>query len=126
MLELKKKMIVSLVIVRRGTEYGNIQSDLFAKSALKVNVCEDEDDSQIQLSSVLTDYKTLANTLEESTDITISLIKASCAMCSEKDDNNMIQCSVCHHWLHFSCTKLPTYEVKILSAHNENLHVKIV
>ena len=25
----------------------------------------------------------------------------------------MIQCSICHHWLHFSCTKLPAYQVKI-------------
>ena len=103
---MKKKIIVSLVFVRRGTEYGNIQSDSFAKSALKVNLCEgegeDEDDSQIQLSSVLTGYKTLDNTLEEDSDITTSLIQASCAMCPEKDNNNMIQCSICHHWLHFS------------------------
>ena len=76
-------------------------------------MCEDEDDSQIQLSSVLTGYKTLDNTLEENSDITISLIQASCAMCPEKDDSNVIQCSICHHWLHFSCTKLPAYQVEI-------------
>ena len=109
-----------------GYKYGNIQSDLFAKSALKVNLCEDEDDSQIQLSSVITGYKTFDNTSEENSDITTSLIHASCAMCPEKDDNNMIQCSICHYWLLFSCTKLPVYQVKILSTHNENLHVKIV
>ena len=72
-----------------------------------------EDDSQIQFSSVLTGYKTWGNTLEESLDITTSLIQASCAMCPEKDDNNMIQCSICHHWLHFSCTKPPAYQFKI-------------
>ena len=88
---------------------------MFAKSALKINLCEDEDDSQIQLSSVLTGYKTLDNTLEEHSNITtsLSLIQASCAMCPEKDDNNMIQCSICHHWLPFSDTKLPAYQVKI-------------
>ena len=95
-LELKKKITVSLVFVRRGTEYGNIQSDLFAKSALNVNLCEDEDGSQIQLSSVLTGYKTLDDTSEENLDITTSLIQASCAMSPEKDDNNMIQCSIYH------------------------------
>ena len=31
-LELKKKIIVSLVFARRGTECENIQSDLFVKS----------------------------------------------------------------------------------------------
>ena len=86
---MKKKITISLVFVRSGTEYGNIQSDLFAKSSLKVNLCEDEDDSQIQLSGVLTGYKTLGNTLEENLDITTSLIQASCAMYFEKDDNNM-------------------------------------
>ena len=86
---------------------------MFAKSVLKVNLSEDEDGSQIQLSSVLTGYKTLDNTLEENSDITTSLIQASCAMCPEKDDNNMIQCSICHQWLHFSSTKLPAYQVKI-------------
>ena len=106
---MKKKIIASLVFVRRGTEYGNVQSDLFAKSALKVNLCEDEDDNQIQLSSVLTGYKTLDNTLEENSDIITSLIQASCALCPEKDDNNMIHCSICHHWLHFSCTKLQVH-----------------
>ena len=75
-IELKKKIIVSLVFVRRGSEYRNIQSDLFAKSALRVNLCEDEDDSQIQLSNVLTGYKTLDSTLEENSDITTSLIQA--------------------------------------------------
>ena len=83
--------------VRRGTEYRNIHSDLFAKSALKVNWCENEDGGQIQLSSVLTGYKTLDDTSEENLDITTSLIQASCAMCHEKDDNNMIQCSIYHH-----------------------------
>ena len=62
---------------------------------------------------MLNGYKTLDNTLEENSDITISLIQASCAMCPEKDDSNMIQCSICHHWLHFSCTKLPAYQVEI-------------
>ena len=86
---------------------------MFSKSALKVNLCEDEDDTQIQLSIVLTGYKTLDNTSEGNSDITTSLIKASCAMCHEKDDNNMTQCSICHHWLHFSCIKLSAYQVKI-------------
>ena len=46
-------------------------------------------------------------------EINKSLIYASCVMCSDKDDNDMIECSICHNWIHFQCTKLPAYQIQI-------------
>ena len=34
-------------------------------------------------------------------------------MYSDKDDNDMIECSACHNWIHFQCTKLPAYQIQI-------------
>ena len=54
-------------------------------------------------------------------EINKSLIYASCVMCSDKDDNDVIECSICHNWIHFQCTKLPAYQIQIFINTNRKL-----
>ena len=44
-----------------------------------------------------------------------SFVQATCPMCSERDNDDMIQCCTCRSWLHFACTKLPAYQILTFS-----------
>ena len=44
-----------------------------------------------------------------------SFVQATCPMCSERDNDDMIQCCTCQSWLHFACTKLPAYRILTFS-----------
>ena len=75
---MKKKIAVSLIHVKRDSEYGNNQSDLLARAALNPSLNENKKETDMDISQ-----------------IDKSLVPANCPMCSEKDNDDMIQC--CMH-----------------------------
>ena len=46
------------------------------------------------------------------------LIEPAQCHCGGKDNDEMIQCSDCHKWLHYQCTLLPIYMLKQLCTKN--------
>ena len=45
--------------------------------------------------------------------------------CNTEDSDEMIQCSNCKRWVHYTCTKLPAYMLKQLCIKNRKYHCEL-
>ena len=121
-LEFKKKIDVTLIHVKRNSGHGIIKADLLARSALNSSLSISSQDDNIQ--STQSNCQNLDEISSNDLEINKSLIYASCVMCSDKEDNDVIECSIRHNWIHFQCTKLPAYQIQIFIDTNRKFICK--
>ena len=71
------------------------KADLLARSALNSSLDFSSQDDTIQ--STQSNCQNLDEISLNNLEINKSLIYVSCVMCSDKDDNDMMECSICHN-----------------------------
>ena len=89
----------------KGTEDGNIKSDILTRSALDADLSKEEVEILNKLLPTSNKQKSKEFAQDDNTSI---LILSSCIACSEDDNEEMIQCAECRAWIHYVCTRLPS------------------